>query len=62
MAVEAAPRVEDEALREIRPQARSRTELGELRDRLVKLSPEELDALIHSIIPTRIKKDSPRTG
>lgn len=48
-AVEAAPRVEDEALREIRPQARSRTELGELRDRLVKLSPEELDALLGSI-------------
>jgi acyl carrier protein len=48
-AVEAAPRVEDEALREIRPQARSRTELGELRDRLAKLSPEELDALLSSI-------------
>ena len=48
-AVETAPRVEDEALREIRPQARSRTELGELRDRLVKLSPEELDALLRDI-------------
>jgi len=47
--VEAAPPAEDEALMEIRPQARSRTELGELRERLVKLSPEELDALIHSI-------------
>jgi phosphopantetheine binding protein len=50
-AVEAAPRVEDEALREIRPQARSRTELGELRDQLVKLAPEELDALLRSIRP-----------
>ena len=49
-AVEAAPHVEDEVLREIRPQARSRTELGELRDRLVKLPPEELDALLRSIL------------
>jgi amino acid adenylation domain-containing protein len=48
-AVRAAPRIEDEGLREIRPQARSRMELGELRDRLVKLSPEELDALLGSI-------------
>ncbi|MBV9531367.1 MAG: amino acid adenylation domain-containing protein, partial [Bradyrhizobium sp.] len=47
-AVEAAPAAEDEALTEIRPQARSRTELSELRDRLVQLSPEELDALIRS--------------
>lgn len=48
-AVEAAPPAENEALAEIRPEPRSRTELSELRDRLVQLSPEELDALIRSV-------------
>jgi amino acid adenylation domain-containing protein len=47
--VGAAPPAEDDALFEIRPQARSRAELGELRNRLVQLSPEELDALIRSL-------------
>lgn len=47
--VEAAPPAEDDSLMEIRPQARSKTELGELRERLVKLSPDDLDALIHSL-------------
>ena len=47
--VGAAPPAEDDALLEIRPQARSRAELGELRNRLVQLSPEELDALIRSL-------------
>ena len=44
-----APPAEDDALSEIRPEARARTELGELRNRLVQLSPEELDALIRSV-------------
>jgi amino acid adenylation domain-containing protein len=48
-AVEAAPPAQGEALTEISPQPRSRTELNELRDRLVQLSPEELDALIRSM-------------
>jgi amino acid adenylation domain-containing protein len=48
-AVEAAPPAQTEALTEITPQARSRTMLSELRDRLVQLSPEELDALIRSV-------------
>jgi amino acid adenylation domain-containing protein len=48
-AVEAAPPADDEGLSEIRPQARSKTELDELKERLVSLSSEELDALIRSI-------------
>jgi acyl carrier protein len=48
-AVGAAPRTGDEELREIRPRARSGTDLGDLKDRLVKLSPDELDALIRSV-------------
>jgi len=48
-AVEATPPAEDDALLEIRPQARARSELSELRDRLVQLSSEELDALIRSV-------------
>jgi amino acid adenylation domain-containing protein len=48
-AVEAAPPAGNEALTEITPQARSRTELSELRDRLVQLSPEELGVLIRSV-------------
>lgn len=48
-AVEAAPPADDQGLGEIRPQARSTTELGDLRERLGKLSPEELDALIRSV-------------
>ncbi|HEY0801781.1 MAG TPA: hypothetical protein VGD54_13115, partial [Steroidobacteraceae bacterium] len=48
-AVEAAPPAQGEALTEISPQPRSRTELNELRDRLVQLSPEELDALMRSM-------------
>src|SRR5262249_29161779 len=47
--VEAAPPAEAEALTEIRPQARSKMELSELRDHLVQLSPEELDVLISNI-------------
>jgi acyl carrier protein len=50
-AVEAAPRTADEELTEIKPQPRAETELGDLRDRLVKLSPEELEALIRSVRP-----------
>jgi acyl carrier protein len=45
-AVEAAPPAEDDALTEIRPQPRSRSQLQELRDRLAQLSPEEFEALI----------------
>ena len=48
-AVEAAPPVDDEASGEIRPQARSETELAELRERLLSLSSEELDALIRIV-------------
>lgn len=48
--VEAVPAAEDGALTEITPQARS-TGFGELRDRLAQLSPEELDALLHSLRP-----------
>lgn len=48
-AVEAAPPVEDDALTEIAPQPRSGAELDQLRDRLVQLAPEELDALIRNI-------------
>jgi acyl carrier protein len=48
-AVEAAPPVDNKASGEIRPQARSETELGELRERLLSLSSEELDALIRIV-------------
>jgi acyl-coenzyme A synthetase/AMP-(fatty) acid ligase/acyl carrier protein len=48
-AVGTALPAEDEALTEIRPQARANMELSELRDRLIQLSPEELDALIRSV-------------
>jgi amino acid adenylation domain-containing protein len=48
-AVKDAPPAEDEELTEIRPQARSRTALSDLRNRLAGLPPAELDALIRSI-------------
>lgn len=48
-AVKDAPPAEDEELTEIRPQARSRTSLNDLRSRLAKLPPDELDALIRSV-------------
>lgn len=48
-AVEAAPPAEGDVLTEIAPQPRSRTELDQLKDRLVQLAPEELDALIRKI-------------
>jgi amino acid adenylation domain-containing protein len=48
-AVEAAPLADDEETSEIRPVARSKTEFGELRQRLLNLSPEELDALIRGL-------------
>jgi amino acid adenylation domain-containing protein len=48
-AVEAAPPAQDGALTEISPRPRSRTELNELRNRLARLSPEELDALIRNV-------------
>ena len=48
-AVEAAPPADEDALVEIRPQARAGAELSELRNRLLQLSPEELDALIRSL-------------
>ena len=48
-AVKDAPPVDDEELTEIRPRARSRTGLNDLRNRLAKLPPEELDALIRSV-------------
>lgn len=48
-AVQAAPAAKDEELAEIRPQARSRTALSDLRNRLAKLPPNELDALIRSV-------------
>jgi acyl carrier protein len=48
-AVENAPLAEDEELTEIRPQARSRTTISDLRNHLVSLPPGELDALIRSV-------------
>jgi acyl carrier protein len=48
-AVENAPLAADEELTEIRPQARSRTTISDLRNHLASLPPEELDALIRSV-------------
>jgi amino acid adenylation domain-containing protein len=48
-AVKGAPPVDDEELTEIRPRARSRAGLNDLRNRLAMLPPEELDALIRSV-------------
>ncbi len=48
-AVKDAPPVDDEELTEIKPRARSRTGLNDLRNRLARLPPEELDALIRSV-------------
>jgi acyl carrier protein len=48
-AVKDAPPAEDEELTEIKPQARSRTALSDLRNRLAKLPLAELDALIRSV-------------
>lgn len=48
-AVKNAPLAEDEELTEIRPQARSRATISDLRDHLASLPPEELDALIRSV-------------
>lgn len=48
-AVENAPLAKNEELAEIRPQARSRTTISDLRNHLASLPPEELDALIRSV-------------
>jgi amino acid adenylation domain-containing protein len=48
-AVKDAPPAEAEELTEIRPQARSRTALHDLRNRLASLPPDELEALIRSV-------------
>lgn len=48
-AVNDAPPAEDEELAEIRPRARSRAAMSDLRNRLARLPPDELDALIRSV-------------
>lgn len=50
-AVNDAPAADDEDLIEIRPKARARNAMSDLRERLAGLSPEELEALIQSVRP-----------